>query len=377
MAVSRSVSAVPLATKNPLPSVGVYKTSLCLLLLTVQTSTLILLMRHSLHGARYISATVVVTVEVAKLTLSLLAEFGMQLRHRIQRGPHHGRLNIFTVLTQDFDAHRSQVLQLSVPAALYAIQNNLNYFALSRLSAVTFQVVQQLKILTTAMIAVWMLGKRLKPLHWLSLCLLSIGVVIVQVAGINDDRSSNNRSSSVAKQEAWLGFIAVLLNSLSSGFAGIYFEKLVKSQQRKVLIPNSSLPSMDYRLSERPRSVWIQSMELGLFGLFFSVILAFSGESAGRIRTEGFFHGYDAMTWIVVLMQAVGGMLVALVVRYADSILKAFATSASIVLSAVVTFGLMGSELSWTFVAGTTLVIVAVCIYTLADRQLVHVQKTR
>jgi hypothetical protein len=38
------------------------------------------------------------------------------------------------------------------------------------------------------------------------------------------------------------------------------------------------------------------------------------------------------MTWYVVLAHALGGLVVALVMKYADNILKGFATSISIVL---------------------------------------------
>ena len=38
--------------------------------------------------------------------------------------------------------------------------------------------------------------------------------------------------------------------------------------------------------------------------------------------------------WIVLLLHVYGGLLVSLVIKYADSIVKAFATSISIVITA-------------------------------------------
>ena len=53
---------------------------------------------------------------------------------------------------------------------------------------------------------------------------------------------------------------------------------------------------------------------------------------------EGFFFGYSGVVWAVVLLQAGGGLLVAMVVKYADNILKGFATSLSIILSCVASY---------------------------------------
>lgn len=41
--------------------------------------------------------------------------------------------------------------------------------------------------------------------------------------------------------------------------------------------------------------------------------------------------GFNGLVWMVVANQALGGLLVAMVVRYADSVVKNFATSIAIV----------------------------------------------
>jgi UDP-sugar transporter A1/2/3 len=64
---------------------------------------------------------------------------------------------------------------------LYAIQNNLLFIALSYLNAATYQVTYQLKILTTALCSVFMLGKRIDKHQWFSLCMLATGVALVTV----------------------------------------------------------------------------------------------------------------------------------------------------------------------------------------------------
>ena len=71
--------------------------------------------------------------------------------------------------------------KLAIPAALYTLQNSLQYVAVSNLDAATFQVTYQLKILTTAIFSVLMLGRVLSARKWFSLVLLIVGVSIIQV----------------------------------------------------------------------------------------------------------------------------------------------------------------------------------------------------
>lgn len=75
-----------------------------------------------------------------------------------------------------------ETLKLAIPSGLYAIQNNLLFIALSYLNAATYQVTYQLKILTTALCSVFMLGKAIEKHQWFSLFMLAIGVALVTVS---------------------------------------------------------------------------------------------------------------------------------------------------------------------------------------------------
>jgi len=44
-----------------------------------------------------------------------------------------------------------------------------------------------------------------------------------------------------------------------------------------------------------------------------------------KISQTGFFFGYDLFVWYLVALNALGGLIVAVVVKYADNILKGFA----------------------------------------------------
>ena len=73
-----------------------------------------------------------------------------------------------------------------------------------------------------------------------------------------------------------------------------------------------------------------------------SIILGFAGVFVSGDRTQvferGFFFGYNNVVISVILLQAIGGLVVAVVVKYADNILKGFAASFSIVTSCILCY---------------------------------------
>lgn len=83
-----------------------------------------------------------------------------------------------------------------------------------------------------------------------------------------------------------------------------------------------------------------------------------------NISEKGFFFGYTTLVWINILVQSSGGLLVAVVIKYADNILKGFATSAAIILSCVASVYLFNTQIDFLFGMGTLLVVVSVFLYS-------------
>ena len=231
--------------------------------------------------------------------------------------------------------------KVAVPSFIYVVQNNLQFVAISNLDAATFQVTYQLKVLTTAVFSVLMLNKSLSRTKWLSLFILFLGIAMVQL----QPSLLGAKKAAGDNQKPMLGFLAVLVSSLCSGFAGVYFEKILKG--------TGSGPGA---------SIWLRNIQLGMFGAILGVItmLVKDGE---KIASEGMFFGYSRLVWVVVAMQAFGGLLVAVVVKYADNILKGFATSLAIIVSCVVSIYVFNFVLSLQFIVGTGLVMVAIYLY--------------
>lgn len=85
-------------------------------------------------------------------------------------------------------------------------------------------------MLTTAFFAVVVLKRKLKRWQWIALGLLAAGIAMVQLSNTKEAvPTSTTRSESKV-----IGFCAALAACFISGFAGIYFEKVLKESDISV-----------------------------------------------------------------------------------------------------------------------------------------------
>jgi|UniRef100_A0AC35GKZ3 UDP-sugar transporter A1/2/3 len=315
----------PSSTNNALKWVS-------LIVLIVQTTALVLTLRYSrtqvTDGPKYLSSTAVVVSEIIKfITSGIMVLYNngwsyLRFRKELQR--------------EVFDKP-AETLKVSVPAILYVVQNNLLFFALSKLDAATYQVTYQLKILTTAFFFVTLLGRKLNSYKWVALILLTAGVALVQLPKDSGKSAAEHDSS-----EKFIGLIAVLIACMSSGFAGVFFEKILKGTSA---------------------SLWMRNLQLAFFSIFGAFLMTWIYDR-DAVAKDGFWQGYNTIIWIVVLLQAYGGLIIALVVKYADNILKGFAVSLSIILSSFISwFFLNDFEPSIAFASGALIVIASTFLY--------------
>ncbi|KAJ1937521.1 UDP-galactose transporter Gms1 [Linderina macrospora] len=301
-----------------------------LVILTVQNSMLVLVMRYSrvVSDTRYYTSTAVLLSELTKFLVCLYLSARETMKET------NGQLVPSAVYREVLGGDSWKML---IPAGLYTIQNNLQYVAVSLLDAATFQVTYQLKILTTALCSVILLGTVLGMMRWASLVMLTLGVILVQLPS-GDDQSSGSADGSSTNL---MGLLTVFVACILSGLAGVYFEKVLKGSRK---------------------SLWTRNVQLSLFSTVPALfgVLVVDGQG---VRENGFFYGYTKWTLGAIACQAVGGLIVAVVVKYADNILKGFATSISIILSCLASVWIFDFQITKAFVAGTALVIYATYLY--------------
>ncbi|KAI1763873.1 nucleotide-sugar transporter [Hypoxylon sp. FL1150] len=385
---------------------GIPMKQVSLITLTFQNSALILLMHYSRlmppsGDHRYFTSTAVFLTEVIKLAISLT--FAMYVVAR--------NLAPSTPATVIFEQIYNSVFsgdgwKLAIPATLYTVQNMLQYVAVGNLDPVHFQVLYQLKILTTAVFTVSMLGRSLTVRRWISLIILTIGVSVVSIPSSNSKDSSfmihdmtdhffprsvhelgqmangmgevareltkrgmegvAEVGQALAKRSATyegieedqntalvmnysIGLSAVMAAAVLSGLTGVYFEKVLKD-------------------TENPASVWTRNIQLSFYSLF-PAVLGIIFKDGEEIATHGFFDGYNGIVWSLIVLQAFGGVFASLCINYADNIAKNFATSISIVIGFLFSVWFFRVQVTLTFVIGTVLVLVSTFLYTGPDRK--------
>jgi len=224
------------------------------------------------------------------------------------------------------------------------VQNNLLYFALSHLRATPYKVTYNLKILTGAFFSVTMLKQRLGLRRWLALLALMAGVSVVQLT--KHEATGGGKGAAGGVQEdpggQLLGFIAVFAAAVTSGFCGVYQQKI---------------------LQRSGGNIWVRNAQMGLTSVVFGVGSVVLKDMDAVVNGGGFFQGYCPLVWCVILLQSFGGLNVAFILRYADNILKGFAAAFSTVASCVLEVLFFGFQPTGAFMTGAVLINVAAYLY--------------
>lgn len=227
--------------------------------------------------------------------------------------------------------------KMGILAFIYGAMNILSFISLRNISAGIFTIFAQLKILTTATCSSVILRRSYSMTKWRALISLMLGVILFSEPIWNQsDMSVNPEGGNV-----FLGTVAVLIEVSLSGFASIYFEKVIKTDPEQL-------------------GIWERNYQLAFTSI--PIYIAFIlWDEGGDI---GYFGGWSITTGVLSMLGAAGGLLVALSIKHGDSILKTLATTGAIVLSATLDHFLLGGPLTPIMCIAGTQVVISICNYT-------------
>lgn len=322
-------------------AVGIKTRDAVLLLLVLQTTAIVLLMRFSKTrapipgaGPPYIASAAVFMAEALKLPVCIL-----------MTGRSAGGIGkLATLLRDEVLRNKLDSLRCAVPAVAFTLQSNLLFVALGNLDAPTYQVTYQTKTVFTAVFSWLLLRRALKPSQWLALCLLCIGGVLV--SDLRSQRAAPRDGQSTAT-----GLAAVLAAASLSASSSVYFEYMLKKPAASPAAAAASL--------------WLRNIQLGLFALPLSALAMLLNDGA-FVATYGIFQGFDLCVWCIVLLNGAGGLLVAATMKYADNIVKCFAAALAILTGTLLSIWCFDFHPSPLFSFGCLVTIGATILYAWA-----------
>lgn len=294
--------------------------------LILQNSSHVLLLRYSRvvggECSQYVTSVAVLFAELFKMAFCLV------VLTFVEGGP----LSAFSRLDLDIWQRKMDTLKVSVPAICYTFQNNLQFVAATHLGAALLQLLYQTKTLSTAIFGVVILSKSLRCNQWCALMVLVCGVVLAQ---------SSQSSGGVSKGNIIIGVSAAMGVSICSGFASVYLEKILKGDKT---------------------SIWVRNIQLCLFSIPLQLFAVYQRDY-DKVMANGWLHGFCPGTWAVVCMFAFGGLLVAIVIRFADNNLKNLAMALAILLSCLASIPLFDFKPNGIFGGGAALVVCSIFLY--------------
>ncbi|URE36214.1 hypothetical protein MUK42_34436 [Musa troglodytarum] len=256
-------------------------------LLTLLTSSQgILTTLSQSHGKyKYDYATVPFLAEVFKLMVS-----GFFLWKECQASSSAPRM------TTDWKSVRL----FPIPSIIYLVHNNVQFATLTYVDPSTYQIMGNLKIVTTGILFRFFLRRKLSTLQWMAIVLLTVGTTTSQVKGCGEASCDSLFSAPIQ------GYMFGLLSACLSALAGVYTEYLMKKN-------NDTL-------------YW-QNVQLYTFGAIFNMARLMMDDFRVGLENgpwwQRLLNGYTVTTWLVVLNLGSSGLLVSWLMKYADNIVKA------------------------------------------------------
>mmetsp|Transcript_38662 Transcript_38662/g.84087 ORF Transcript_38662/g.84087 Transcript_38662/m.84087 type:complete len:323 (-) Transcript_38662:659-1627(-) len=222
-----------------------------------------------------------------------------------------------------------------IPSLIYLVHNNVQFFTLKYVDPSTYQILGNLKIVTTGVLFRVFLKRKLSTLQWWALVLLMVGATMSQVSGCGKTFNSPME-----------GYLFGLLSAFLSAFAGVYTEFLMKKNDD---------------------CLYWQNVQLYSFGVLFNAI-ALTVDDVNHGFANGFwphtmFNGYSLVVWCVVGNLAFTGLLVSWIMKFADTIVKVYSTSMAMLVTMLISAWLFNLQPTLQLMLGILTAIASLNLY--------------
>ena len=282
-------------------------------ILMVTQPFLTMLTQNSEGSYDYLAVSTTFIVELTKLGISA----GMYTSLPIDQRTH--------ALVRSRD-----VLLFAIPAFTYFVNNNLIFLILISVSTTTYQILSALKTVFTGILFRLILKRVLSEVQVNAILLLACGAAVSQFPICQCEADSValselvNVSSSASKEQAaaalaaspYIGAMLTLLACVFSAFAGVYSELLLKK---------------DGQL----HSIHLQNMMLYAWGVVFNASTLLIKDRDDIAQHGGLMQGYTPAVWLLIANNALIGLAISAILKFANNLVRVFAHTAAMMLTMV------------------------------------------
>ena len=281
------------------------KLTSCVLLLFFSVSATIFTEASKLEDGTYPYNTFVIPCAVE--AVKLVASSALFVRERVARGESQTPLGL---TIRGFAAY-------AFPAFCYFVSNNCMFYVIRHLGASTFQIMNNLKVLTTGVFMYVFLNRKLSWMQWKALIMLVIGCMVTQLSAKAVEGQVGNRSTLV-------GYTLVLVSAVASGVGGVFSEKLLKAKGAEQQKLNGIWDSIHWK-----------NMQLYVFGLMFGVVSLRMDARSESLSGRNLFNGFNVFAYATVVTLAICGLLVSFILKHLDNVAKCFCAALSMLCVAL------------------------------------------
>jgi UDP-sugar transporter A1/2/3 len=202
------------------------------------------------------------------------------------------------------------LLTAGAPSATYVVQNFCVQVAYQNLDGVVFNVLNQTKVLFTALFAFLIVGRTQSRMQCVALLMVTLAGVLISMP---DEKSTGAEHGELY----YTGIVCVLVASALSGFG-------------------SGVTEWALRRAARPSLVL--SLELAVLGCLMvgaSLLLGLNND-VEVWRSEGLFARWTPLTFVPTLTQGCSGLVVGILTKVAGGVRKVLATICGLLLTCLI-----------------------------------------
>lgn len=244
----------------------------------------------------------------------------------------------------------------ALPATLYAIQNLFVQYGYALLDSMTFNLLNQTKTISAAFWLWILMGNRQSGVQMFALVLLLVAAIILNLPENTSIGSIGSTSSVGIGIDSSIGE--------DKGFSSDYSLGLFFVASASMLSGLCAALTSMALVGFRKQHSFFFSAELAVFGIVFLLGNLLVNTDIAPGDNNHLFSNWTLVTILPVVTSTCGGLLVGLVMKYADGVVKGFALIAGILITGLAQFLIEGKPLGSKSLYGVLLVSASIYLHS-------------